>query len=270
MRKLLAGVILSIALLFNMTAAFAVNPSVETYFEDAQLESGIIKAAYHSETGKKLKIMVEKDGKTIYYNLRNDGMAESFPLQFGNGDYKVNIMENVEGNKYKYLLTENIKLDMEDQKSVYLASIQNINWNQEMAAIKKAEELTKGLVGDQEKVKAIYDYIVNNVKYDYDKLSKLPTDYLPDIDTTIETNKGICYDYASTFAAMLRSVGIPAKLVKGYAKGVNGYHAWNEVYNSKTGLWEIFDTTIDAQMKAAKVKYGMIKESNVYSEVNEY
>ncbi len=270
MRKLLAAVILSLSLLFNMTAAFAVNPTIESVFEDAQFESGIIKAAYHSETGKMLKIMVDKDGKTIYYNLRNDGMVESFPLQFGNGDYKISIMENVGGNKYKYLYTKNYKLDMENQNNVYLASIQNINWNEDMAAIKKAKELTKGLMGDQEKVKAIYDYIVNNFKYDYDKLSKLPTDYLPDINTTLATNKGICYDYASTFAAMLRSVGIPAKLVKGYAKGVNGYHAWNEVYNSKTGLWETFDTTIDAQKKAAKVKYSMIKESNVFSKVNEY
>ncbi len=270
MRKILAAIIVSVVLLFNMTAVFAVSPSVGSVFEDAQLESGLIKVSYQSDNNKKLKVMVEKDGQKIHYNLRNDGTAESYPLQFGNGDYKISLMENTEGNKYKYLLTQNVKLEMEDQKEVYLTSIQNINWNQDMAAIKKAKELTKGINDDQKKVKVIYEYIVNNLKYDYEKIKNLPSDYLPDIDATLASNKGICYDYASTFAAMLRSVEIPTKLVKGYAKGINGYHAWNEVYNSEKGVWEIYDTTYDAQMKALKGKYSIIKESSVYTKVNEY
>lgn len=269
MRKFFAGALLSLAILFNVTAVSAAN-EIGSVIKGTQLESGIIKAAYRSDTNKRLKIMVEKDNKRIYYNLRNDGIAESFPLQFGNGQYRISIMENIGGNKYKYLMTEDFKLDISDQNDIYLASIQNINWNENMAAVKKAKELTKGANDDREKVKAIYEYLVSNVKYDYDKLTHLPADYVPDIDATLKSQKGICYDYASTFAAMLRSTGIPAKLVKGYSKDVKGYHAWNEVYNSETDGWEIIDITYDAQKKAAKVKYSMIKEGNAYNKVNEY
>ena len=270
MRKLLVSLIVSIILLFNVTVVNAEGLSANAVFNTAQLDSGIIKVAYSTDADKKLKVMVEKSGKRISYNLKNDGTVESFPLQFGNGEYKVSVMENLEGTKYKYVSTEDVSLSLDDQNNVYLASVQNINWNEDMAAIKKAEELTKDLKSEQEKVKAIYTYIVSNFKYDYDKLSKLGYDYLPDIDSTLATNEGICYDYSSTLAAMLRSQGIPTKLVKGYAKNVNGYHAWNEIYNNETGNWDIIDTTYDSQMKAAKAKYAMTKKSDEYTKVNEY
>ena len=43
---------------------------------------------------------------------------------------------------------------------------------------------------------------------------------------------------------MLRSQGIPTKLVKGYSDNVDGYHAWNEVYINEE--WITIDTTLDA------------------------
>lgn len=270
MRKLLSAVILSIAILMNISAVNAATVEKKDVFNAAQLDSGIIKVAYNSGTDKKLKVMVEKNGQKIYYNLRNDGVAESFPLQFGNGEYKVSVMENVEGTKYKYVTSENLSLSLKNQNELYLASVQNVNWNEDMEAIRKAKELTRGLKSDVEKVAVIYNYIVNYVKYDYKKLENLSSDYLPSIDATLKTNKGICYDYSSTFAAMLRSVGVPTKLVKGYAKNVNGYHAWNEVYDNETESWQTIDSTYDSQMKEAGLKYTMVKKSSDYTKVNEY
>ena len=270
MRKLFISVTVSIILLFNVAFTNAAGFDSQTVFNTAGLVSGVIKVSFNTDSDKKLKVLVEKSGKNISYNLKNDGTVESFPLQLGNGDYKVSIMENIEGNRYKYVSTENVNLKLDDQKEVFLASVQNINWNSDMAAIGKAKELTAGLKSDGEKVAATYNYIVNNFTYDYDKLSKLENDYIPDIDSTLAAGKGICYDYASLFAAMLRSEGIPAKLVKGYSENVNGYHAWNEVFNSKTGSWEIYDTTYDSQMKAAKAKYNTVKKSSEYTKVNEY
>ena len=46
---------------------------------------------------------------------------------------------------------------------------------------------------------------------------------MPDSNRTLETKKGICFDYASLMALLLRSQNIPCKLVVGYA-GVE-YHA---------------------------------------------
>lgn len=60
------------------------------------------------------------------------------------------------------------------------------------------------------------------------------TAYVPNPDSALAAGKGICYDYASLFAAMCRSQSIPARLVIGYADP-NIYHAWNEVYTEETG-----------------------------------
>ena len=57
--------------------------------------------------------------------------------------------------------------------------------------------------------------------------------YLPDPDSTLESKTGICFDYASLAAAMLRSQEIPCKLITGYVDEI--YHAWNMIYFEEYG-----------------------------------
>jgi hypothetical protein len=251
----------------NTTAA---NVAGVPLFDTARLEYGVVIISCSVNTGKRLKVMVEKGGKKITYDLRNDGTREIFPLQFGDGDYKVSVLENIEATRYKYLGTKNITLDLEDDNKVYLESVQNIRWNRDMNVIKKAAELTRGLKTDSEKIKSIYNFVINNISYDKDKLSKLSSTYVPDIESTVATGKGICYDYSSVLAAMLRSQGIPAKLVKGYSVFTEGYHAWNEIYDSVTGKWITVDATYDAEMKSAGRKFSMEKNPKDFTKVNEY
>ena len=63
----------------------------------------------------------------------------------------------------------------------------------------------------------------------------------------------------SLFAAMLRSVGVPTKLIKGESSNVEGYHAWNEVYIN--GKWRIVDTSYDSQLKAGGYSISKYKSS---------
>ena len=63
--------------------------------------------------------------------------------------------------------------------------------------------------------------------------------YIPDTAATLNSNKGICYDLASLFAAMCRSQDIPCTLTKGYAG--SSYHAWNKV--NVSGNWYQIDMT---------------------------
>lgn len=267
MRKLLVSIIIGLAVLLNATFTAAAAAPV---FDTAGLEAGFVTIAYDSDSDSRLKVMVEKSGKSITYNLNNDGAAESFPLQFGDGRYSISVLENIGGNKYRYVSTKEVTLNIRDDKKVYLASIQNIRWNSDMNAVKLASKLTGGLKTDSEKISAIYGFVVNNVSYDNDKLAKVSTTYVPDIDSTIASGTGICYDFSSLFAAMLRSQGIPTKLVMGYTPNAVGYHAWNEVYNSDTGKWVIVDTTYDSQMKAKKAEYSMEKSRKQYSGIHEY
>ena len=125
---------------------------------------------------------------------------------------------------------------------VYLYSANNINWQGTQAA-QKARQITRGLSHDK-KIKAIYEYIIDNFTYDGDKAKTVQVGYLPDLEQIYQDKKGICYDYASLFAGMCRSVGIECKLITGWRGESETYHAWNEVLIKRK--WVTIDTTVDA------------------------
>lgn len=255
---------------FIIFAFFPANASADVndvLIDTGAIDKGIVDIAYMSDSPNKIKVMIQKDSQKYTYDLKADGSNQSFPLQMGNGDYTISVLQNTQGTKYKYLKTEDVSLELEDQSSVYLKSIQNIDSGSGIAA-DEAEELTQDLTTDEAKVEAIYNFIVDNCSYDYDKMTTVQSGYIPDINDTLQTKKGICYDYASLFASMTRSVGIPCKLVKGHADDVNGYHAWNEV--DLNGKWIVVDATSDLQRRAADITYTMEKPAASYTKTYEY
>lgn len=238
-------------------------------FHIGDVDRGILKVTYTSSSGKKAKLIIEKGGNKYTYNLDHNGKTESFPLQLGSGAYKATVLENISGKSYQIVDSTQVSANMSDDKAVYLGSVQNIDWSNQNQAIKFAAQLTSSTSDIEEKAKVLYGHMVNNYKYDYNKLASLPTTYLPNIDSTFQTKKGICYDFSSLFASMLRSQGIYAKLVKGYSSNATGYHAWNEVYDSKSKAWLIIDTTYDLQV-IKKKKVSMSKKKSDYQKVYEY
>lgn len=236
------------------------NPVIDV----GNANNGSFKAKYLNNN--KLKIMVIKDGKTYTHDLKGDNTYQSYPLQMGDGTYKISIMENISGKEYKYVLTKDVEVKTVNPNATYLTSVKMIKWDNSMEAIKRAKSLTNGL-NDQQKVDKIHGYIVNNITYDT-SITKLPSGYVPNINNIYNIKSGICYDFASIFAGMLRSVGVPTKLIKGQATNIEGYHAWNEVYIN--GSWKIVDTSYDAQLKAAKRSVTTYKSRKDYSASQQY
>ena len=229
--------------------------AVNNYIDKSELNNGIIKI--NADSKKNMAVRISKDGKDIDHILNGN---DRFPLQAGNGNYTILVLENVNGKSYKVIYRETVTLKMKDSKDLYLQSIQSINWNNEMDAIKKAKELTKDAKSDREKVVSIYDYIVKNIKYDNNKAVNMTGYYVPNIDATLNSGQAICYDYSSLFAAMLRSVDVPTKLIKGRKNDIKEYHAWNQVYLEDTGKWVTIDTTYDA----GRPKANMFKDGSQY------
>ena len=66
---------------------------------------------------------------------------------------------------------------------------------------------------------------------------------IPDAVTTLHTRVGDCNEHAALFAALSRSVSIPARIAAGvtYHDGKFYYHAWNEICID--GKWISLDTT---------------------------
>ena len=107
----------------------------------------------------------------------------------------------------------------------------------------------------------VYDFVVNNFTYDKQLATTVQSGYLPNIDNTLNTKKGICFDYASLMAAMLRSQGVPVKLVIGYTG--TAYHAWLNVWSETEGwvsgyvffdgtTWKIMDPTFASSSKESE------------------
>lgn len=101
---------------------------------------------------------------------------------------------------------------------------------------KLAYELTAGKKTDEEKSKAIFLWMINNISYDAEAYFENPKNprYYSSLET-LQNKEALCSGYANLNAALHRSIGLEAKVV--YGEG----HAWNEV--KINGKWQEQDPT---------------------------
>jgi transglutaminase-like putative cysteine protease len=158
------------------------------------------------------------------------------------------------------------------KESILEESIDNtIEASKELILEETSSVMNKAMIketNDMAKLKKVYDYVVKNIEYDTDLVNTLDSRYLPNAEKTLTSKKGICYDYASLTAVMLRSLDIPTKLVKGYSTNTFTYHSWNEVYIG--GKWLIVDTTVDASLLKAGIMANIIKSFDDYNKIYEF
>lgn len=244
---------------------------------------GIIRVLFNTGSTQKIKLVVKKDATQYIYNLSNLSTYVNFPLQMGAGDYTVKLYENTTGTKYRELFSTTQTVNLSSTNSVYLQSIQEISWSKDDDAIKmaakivadlKASKTTKSKTAttltEKEIIDAYYKYVISNISYDYDKIKTIAYNYVPDIDAILTAKKGICYDYSAVLASMLRSAGIPTKMIKGYSTTTDVYHAWNEIYLSSEKRWMIVDATFDAYYYKLNKSYTMEKSAKDYEKQKEY
>ena len=183
----------------------------------------------------RLKFQVIKDDATYNYDIASDGKPSIFPLQSGDGDYRFRVMENVVDSKYaeKYSVTVSVTLD--DEFQPFLRPSDYVNYSRDSACVKKAAELAQTAGDALGLIASVYGFVCATVKYDAQKAATVQSGYLPDPDETMQSGLGICFDYASLAAAMLRSQGIPTKEIFGYVSPDGLYHAWNMIYTEETG-----------------------------------
>ncbi len=102
--------------------------------------------------------------------------------------------------------------------------------------LEQAESIIANTTNDLQKVKELINWVYVNIE-------KKPVLSIPDAVTTLRTRVGDCNEHAALFAALSRSVSIPARVAAGvtYHDGTFYYHAWNEVCIN--GKWISLDTT---------------------------
>lgn len=206
------------------------GPNVSIDYSNS--EDGYIMVQYTAQETKKLKAQVKGPTTTYTYNL-TPLKWEVFPLSDGNGNYQVSVYRNVSGTKYALVSSQSFAVDLSDEFAPFIRSNQYVDYDEAVNTIAKAKEITTDITDTLKKVEAIYNYVVTNFTYDKQKAQTVQPGYLPVLDSVLEAKKGICFDYASLMTGMLRSQGVPCKLIVGYAG--TAYHAWISVWTEETG-----------------------------------
>lgn len=146
------------------------------------------------------------------------------------------------------------------QEDISLTNGQATLWD--TSTVELADEICGNCGTDEEKVKAIYEWMIHDFEYDY---GYTPMVQYFNVHQTIETRKGICYDFSHLFAALCRSQNIPCYVVDGDKRNNAQYHhTWNRVYFNDS--WWNMDVTFDiVQTNTQENLYGFRKIKNAYS-----
>lgn len=149
--------------------------------------------------------------------------------------------------------------NLASRESIYLQHTEMTQGNSEIKSL--ARQLTSDVRNEYEAVSAVINWVTDNIKYTFN-----PPQY--DASYTLSTKSGNCQNFAHLSIALLRSVGIPARIVGGItlkegwkvpidAKNSivqsmgQGGHAWLEVYFPDLG-WLPYDPQQSRQFTSTR------------------
>ncbi|WP_242949800.1 transglutaminase-like domain-containing protein [Butyrivibrio sp. M55] len=240
----------------------------------SNMSEGYIFVAYKGSSPKVKLQITGPDTVTYTYDISNNSKeGEVFPLQAGNGQYMINVYENITETKYSMVFTFPIDVTLSNGYKPFLYPNQFINFAPDSLAVRKGAALAYPCNSDIEVVAEVYNFMIENITYDYEEAETVQSGYLPDLDEILITQKGICLDYASLMAAMLRSQNIPTKMEVGYAG--TAYHAWLSTYIKDVGWvngmiefdgkdWSLLDPTFASNTEERKLE-NFIGDGSNYS-----
>lgn len=254
----------------EIVESMVVTDQVNAIVDYSNSSLGYICAKRMTQDDVKIKLQVVKDNETYNYDILNETYTP-FPLQMGNGDYTLKIMRQVKDNSYALMTSMTIQVQLQNELYPYLYPNQIVAFTPDSAVVQKAFEITQHDKNDIQRIYSIYEYVVNTIRYDDERALAVANQFvLPDIDRTLETNEGICFDYAALLAAMLRSQQIPTRLITGYTE--KEYHSWVEIWMEDEGWidphiyfsseeWSLIDPTY----AASKIDYeGAYEKKFIY------
>ena len=246
----------------------------------SRLTEGLVSVLYTGAEGKRVKVRITKaEGRAYSYDLNSSGRPETFALTQGAGTYTLEVLEHLRENRYEPVHTISLEVALTDERAPFLFSSQFVYYTPDSKTVGLARELAGELDKDSEKTAVLFDYVVDHLSYDKEKTEQVAPGYLPDLDQTLAEGKGICFDYAALLCAMLRSQGVPCKLVMGDAG--NLYHAWVEVWCEEPGQigesipiqggdWTLLDPTFVSSSGRSPEIMAFVTQRENYSPTSYY
>lgn len=239
----------------------------ETTFTKEQLGKSGISIAY----GR-----TQVYGFSLFYHLKNSNL---FPIQtkialppstnYQNVSIEymspkpLNVTQDEDGNwlaTYKLSPAERTtvqvrgtaQVNLSPQK-VQLTEKQLENYLAEKPFWETGSEEVKKLAAELKTPRAIYEYLVKNLEYDFARVEENKT-RLGARGTLMQKDSAVCLEFTDLFIALARAAGIPAREVDGFANTENArqrplslvkdiLHAWPEYYDSEKQTWVMVDPT---------------------------
>jgi transglutaminase-like putative cysteine protease len=214
------------------------SPETTTYVaEGAVLDASNIREGYVTvryNGGVAAKVTITKNGGTTYtYDLFGNDQYVVYPLSEGSGTYNVSVYYNLYDNQFALAIDQNLNVNLRDEVSPFLYPNQYVNFSASSPSARQSATLAAGATSQLQIVDNIYNYVVNNIRYDEAKANQITSGqlpgYIPNPDATLSSGSGVCCDYAARMCAMLRTQQIPARMEYGIVTG-GTFHAWVSVY----------------------------------------
>lgn len=211
--------------------------------------------AVSDSTDQMMSVQLTAEDGVVYSYFISPGESAVIPFSSGSGTYQVSCYQQISDSQYAALYADTLEIKLANEFLPFLYPNQYVNFTPDSEASKLALSMVSEDTSDIDALQTIYNYVVSHVTYDYDLADTVASGYLPDVDETLQTGKGICFDYAALTTAMLRSCDIPCKLQIGYAGDIK--HAWINVYIRSRGWvdkavefsgdsWSRMDPTFDS------------------------
>lgn len=190
------------------------------------------------------------DGTARIYNVPESGAVAYYPLCQGSGTYTIELLRRVgdepDSEKYELVRRDVCEAALFDEFQPYLRPSTYVWFTGYSDCVSAAAKLCAGVSNDDRKIELITDYVAGALDYDKTLAKDGDQSYIRDPDLILARGTGTCLDYAVLTAAMLRSQGIPTKIVYGDVRqGESVFHAWNMVYTSSRGWFRVDVTFAD-------------------------
>jgi len=238
-------------------------------FDRSRLSDGLLGITYTGTFERGIRIMVQKTGDTAVYQYAVTTNEKFYiPLQIGDGEYRVMLLRNIQGQEYSVIMSQTMNVRITDPHAKFLTASPIVNFRPNSQTIRSYTRMLHGIEDNRGRLNAVYVDLVETYSYDHEKANNIPANYVPVIDEIYRSRLAICYDYSAVFASVLRYKGIPTRLVMGFAPGIAAFHAWNEVYID--GRWIVIDTTYDSAFFHAGHPYSMEKDGSLFRVVRVY
>lgn len=217
-----------------VTLAAVVALGSTPVYASSEVEVHADKIVNHGLSGKSAVRVTVKDEYTDYIFRGETSVKIPLTKVMKGDEIVVESFSNVGGDTYRLVgKYSTIAEHTSDDVAVFLSDTYYSDYVKFSDVVDMYGQVT---------VEEFVGILLEDWSYDTEKRDRLyaveTPRYLPNLNELVEQKKGICFDFSSLVATVLRANGIPTKIVNGYVDN-RIYHSWNEVYSE--GEWKIID-----------------------------